>query len=311
MFIIFGLLLTAAGLLILQSHTFLGVLGARAPSLTDLMDLELTKNLTALAQDHPYTRCAATRMRPRNQEYASSDDIIPQLAALPPTNGKLNGSTFVELLVADVPCWGMSNCCETGVYLRPGEAHAVADVDYFRSTFQQHDLKLLYAIFNSSTPNFVLDAGTGVGSSTQMLKLIFPYSVHVALEADPLAFEILMYNVREVDGVHAVHGALWPLFSLLEWRGSSTNAEKRTLVPLPLNVDGEGEDEDGYDDGHAENKRKYGLKERAREVMSGGGVIGYGIRELKAMFDIPQFDVVCLDIEGELLKKLHLTSCFT
>jgi len=88
----------------------------------------------------------------------------------------------------------MDNCCETNTYLRPDRKQ---DLSYFQRMFQKHDLRVLYTIFSSMPPKYILDAGTGTGLTTQMFKKVFPNSVVVALESHPAAFENLLMNTRE------------------------------------------------------------------------------------------------------------------
>lgn len=206
---------------------------------------------------------------------AGDNGAIPAAGEI--LTGRVKGNSFVELLAQEAPCWGMSNCCQINMYLRPGRTE---DIEALRRAYQLHELRLLYSLYKDRSPKYVLDAGSGIGMETQIMKLVFPYSVHVALEPDAQRFESLLLNTREIDGVHAVHGALWPRQALLSWkdlRGKRTEREKSRYLTDAFSM-----------------FRTTDVK----RILKLGGFLGFTVADLKDMFDIPSFEVVFLDIEG-------------
>lgn len=247
-----------------------------------MVDSEATQTIRQRANDHHYTACAAASLRARYEEYAPASEVLSELNKKEFFEGKVVGNTFVEILVEDAPCWGMDNCCETSVYFRRDE---LKDVAAFQRAFQFHELRFLYALFEEEAPKYVLDAGAGTGFSTQILKLVFPYSVHVALEANATNFENLIMNMREIDGVHSVHGALWPWQALLYWRE-------------------DGVIEEGIPSHFLDDAVKYFRIRDPVQILKKGGLLGYQMSDLKGMFDIPSFDLVFLDIEGKFYGSI-------
>lgn len=164
------------------------------PTLLDLVDHDLSTILQKAAKKHSYIKCKASKLRTFNQsDYIDASDLLEDIKSFPRTPGLVKGNEFLELFLQDAPCWGMSNCCETTAYIRPKNK---PDLETFHHIFQEHEFRLLYTIFANSTPKYILDAGSGQGLSTRMLKLIFPNSVTVSLESDGKSFESLEMNSK-------------------------------------------------------------------------------------------------------------------
>ncbi|KAL4517344.1 hypothetical protein Ndes2437B_g06583 [Nannochloris sp. 'desiccata'] len=107
----------------------------------------------------------------------------------------------------------------------------------------------------------------GAGFTSQLFKLLWPRAVVVSLESDAANFEAMVMNTRETDGVHAVHGGLWPYQATLRQRSK---------------------------------KGSFLLQESAagRSFGKHDGILGLSVNNLLGMFDIPAFDFVYLDMEG-------------
>ncbi len=162
-------------------------------------DRVLVTKLRALADSGHYLACNATHLRPRHGAYVGrlpSDPsrLAPRLRKLPSTPGAIKGNRFVELIVEDAPCWGVSGCCHTNLYLRPDDAVGLAA---FAAAFQHHETAVLYSLFAASPPKYVLECGAGAGYVTALFKALWPRAVVVAVEHDPGNYEAMVLNTRE------------------------------------------------------------------------------------------------------------------
>lgn len=159
----------------------------------------LATKLRALAASGHYLSCNATSLRPRHggdagHLPAAPFRLPPRLRKLPAFSGAIKGNKFVELLVEDAPCWGVSGCCRTNIYLRPGDAAGLAA---FSAAFQSHEAAVLYHLFAAAPPKYVLEAGAGLGYTTALFKALWPRAVVVAVEPDAGNYEAMVLNTRE------------------------------------------------------------------------------------------------------------------
>ncbi|KAH7624375.1 hypothetical protein Ndes2526B_g00566 [Nannochloris sp. 'desiccata'] len=264
-FVSLVLIASALGLIYLQQSAFLNAVRLSGASLLAQADPILRSKLQAIAEAGQYIKCSATGLQSKSMDdFAPSKKVLGKLDHLPSTPGKIKGNKFVELLIQDAPCWGVSSCCQTNTYIRPNKKE---DIKAFNSLYEDHDLSLLYAIFQEHTPQYILEAGAGAGFTSQLFKLLWPRAVVVSLESDAANFEAMVMNTRETDGVHAVHGGLWPYQATLRQRSK---------------------------------KGSFLLQESAagRSFGKHDGILGLSVNNLLGMFDIPAFDFVYLDMEG-------------
>jgi FkbM family methyltransferase len=126
-------------------------------------------------------------------------------------------------------------------------------------------MRYLYAIFESVSPKYILDAGANAGFSTSLFKLLWPEVVVVSVEPDPSNFEALQLNTATFTGVHAVNAGLWGYKARI---------------------------------GQTGNHGEWGKIFAEKKWHESGGMPAYGVQDLAKMFNIPAFDFVKIDIEG-------------
>ena len=89
---------------------------------------------------------------------------------------------------------------EVNLYLRPG----TSDLDVFEEIFVQNE----YAA-EIGKPGGIVDAGAHIGLATVYLATRFPDATIVALEPEPLNYQLLCRNVAALDNVVTVEAGLW------------------------------------------------------------------------------------------------------
>lgn len=177
-----------------------------------------------------------------------------------------NERPYAAVTVDGVPCATNPNtaCCKNKFWLRFGST----DVNVFDQVINQHFLKLLYPFSESqvaSDVKFILDAGANCGISTYILKALFPTAMIVSLEPDAENFKMLTRNTEQLDNVHILNGGLW---------------NETTKIKL------------------SGNHGDWGRVFKKVPDSDKDGMLAYSIRDLLKKFDIPNFDMIKMDIEG-------------
>lgn len=126
-------------------------------------------------------------------------------------------------------------------------------------------MRYLYAIFESVSPKYILDAGANAGFSASLFKLLWPQAIVVCVEPDASNFEALQRNTAAFSGVHAINAGLWSHRGRIGLTGS-----------------------------HGE----WGKIFKEKRWYESGGMPAYGVGDLAKMFNISAFDFVKIDIEG-------------
>ncbi|GAB4819263.1 hypothetical protein N2152v2_006309 [Parachlorella kessleri] len=152
-------------------------------------------------------------------------------------------------------------CCDAPVTVRKG----TRDCGVFQQVFSHHFYKYIYPIAHTFSPKYILDAGGNVGFSTVMFKLLWPEAIVVGLEPDPANFATYQLNTAPFRGVHAVNAGLW--------------GHRTRLAPAQENMQSWGK-----------VFKEVGLDEE--------GIDAYSVKDIAAMFNIPGFDFVKMDVEG-------------
>lgn len=123
-------------------------------------------------------------------------------------------------------------------------------------------------------PKYIIDAGAHIGLTTVFFAAKYPSAKIVAVEPESSNFAMLLKNTSSLRNVSCVNAGLW---------------SKTTRLRI-LNT----------------NSDTWGF--RVSETQSAEGIPAIGVSDLMNMFDLPQIDVLKLDVEGSEKEVLtHAT----
>ncbi len=134
-----------------------------------------------------------------------------------------------------------------------------SDHRVFSDIFQRHE----YLFNPPQTPSTIVDAGANVGFASIYFANRWPNARIVAIEPDPANFEVLVENGKPYQNITPVQAAVWKVNAKL----------------------------DLFDPG----KGAWGLQTK---VSADGRVDGLTLPEIMRRYDMPQIDVLKMDIEG-------------
>ncbi|EFN59141.1 hypothetical protein CHLNCDRAFT_137966 [Chlorella variabilis] len=156
---------------------------------------------------------------------------------------------------------GQPGCCSKRFSFRINST----DILVFQQIYRHHYLRALYVLLRDYQPRYILDAGANAGFSTSLFKLLFPNATIVSLEPDAHNHAALMRNTEEFSDVHRVRAGLW--------------SRQANITQ-------------SFDDGD--------WGKIFRETAPGeAGLPAYSVADIAAKYNIPAFDYVKIDIEGE------------
>lgn len=139
------------------------------------------------------------------------------------------------------------------------------------STFSKIFLSREYEIPLAKEPKVILDAGANVGYASAFFALQFPSAKIIAIEPEAANFQLLKQNTAAFPNVTALQAAIWP-----------TSGRVDLLDP------GKGSWAfEAADAGH-----------QPANARSLGSVRAVTVAELMADFNLPQVDILKVDIEG-------------
>ena len=148
------------------------------------------------------------------------------------------------------------------VFLRPG----TTDQDVYDEIFisKEYDIDL-------GDPRFIVDAGAHIGLSSVFFACKYPKATIIALEPEPLNFDLLIKNTNHHPNIRPLQAGLW---------------SRKTHLRI-------------------ENSDVPTWSFRVVESLSGEGIPAVGVRDLMTDFKANQIDVLKVDIEGSEFEVLN------